>query len=318
MTAQFGYSASRRKMLHECPRKLYLYAYKSWNGWRRNGKIIKEDAAPFYIAKHRDNKYTWVGRIVHDVVADAIKAARNGRVPKDMEQAHERMVCAANAMIDKGFAQMLSGTPIFNPKTRVSLVEQLRGDTISPDYIRDEVMGRLEGLCLSPWEGDAGSANFLRAALLHPRVVVNSETLQTFWHENVACWVKMDLVLRSPKNKTRCIIVDWKTGKQRDSDEAQLELYGKWARTMGWDEVVLVLVYVDKSGRVTTKRADGGNHSFQEDFTNYVDDMRTRIANQDLRANIPIGRAFQAKPEVLKCRRCEFQDVCSRSAANEV
>lgn len=118
-----------------------------------------------------------------------------------------------------------------------------------------------------------------------------------------------DLVIREGD---RVVIVDWKTGKENESDRVQMEAAAVWAveKLVPEDaEIEGALVYTGTGevkrfslGRVERERACGVIRNDMEEMASLLEDPEK---------NIPRGEdSFPRRDNSALCRYCEFQEIC--------
>jgi hypothetical protein len=118
-----------------------------------------------------------------------------------------------------------------------------------------------------------------------------------------------DLVIREGE---RAVIVDWKTGKENEADQTQMEAAAVWAGqklTFEEEEMEGVLVYTE-TGKVKRFPISPENRERVSEVIR--SDMAAMAAClQNPENNIPRGEDnFPRRDNPAFCRYCEFQEIC--------
>ena len=312
---EVSFSPSSKKLLERCARQYWYGKYAYWNGWwYGNRPPVSKTAEEAYTAKHMDTVYSWTGSIVHEVAARTLKAAQTGR-PWHRGNLETAMLKEANARITKGLKQartQKSG----NPKKRLQLVEEEFGIAYDERWLRNRVDSRIRSLMSDDdkWNGP-GNVNLFLHALSRADRIVSVEDLFNHIHHATSVYLSIDLMMRSAHDPEHdCVIVDWKTGIPRDEDVLQVGQYGLWARKKQWQNITLLLIYLNEEG-VEVRSVVAGESTIaaaDEEINIFTDKLATMLVNGDLKKNVPIESKFEPTSDPGNCMRCAFQGMCER------
>ena len=311
-----SYSHSKAKMMGQCPLSYWRYSYGAWNGWWRGSKPPANKAAgEMYNLKHIETVPTWTGKLIHTTAEYGLKAAMAKRKWSNRGQLREWLLKHAKFRFKKELDQALN-KKTGSPKHRLQLAELIRDDEVDAE----EIWRRTEALIASLtsedelWTGLSRKVNLFTRAIDQPERIILVEDLLAFYHGGVKVWLRADLIMRSPRDNKRCVIVDWKTGKKRPTDRRQANLYGAWSRTKGWTSALGVIVYIRETGveidsfEITDKMADEALTRVEL----FTEDLKDRLVNGDLHRNEPKPNGFEATTNPIMCHRCIFQTICER------
>jgi hypothetical protein len=314
---EVSYSESAANLLQSCPRRYYYEKYKSWGGWW-HGKNQPPEGGPeaeeAYVAKHVDNIAGWAGSLVHAQADWALKEAMSGAKWESREVLRNVLLTRASKAIDGGLTQarmQKSG----NPKKRLQLIEVDLGLKVDEDWLRDRVSSRVRALTSlgESWTGIAPVNLFLRA-MDHPDRIITVEDLLSYECRGLKVWFKIDLMMRSSKAPDECVVVDWKTGVRKDSDDQQVHQYASWA-TDKWRSVSLLLVYLgDGSTEVVKVACDKATS--REVAESRVEAFKLSLARRlvvgSLTRNEPVPARFEGTDDPRNCLKCPHQRMCER------
>lgn len=308
------YSESRANTLRACPRRFWYQVYASWGGWWYGNKPpVSRRAEEAYNAKFADNQYSLVGKIIHEQAKWAIEEARKGR-KWDREVLRNVLLKNAKDAIDNGLKQAM-GTGRGSPKRRVQLVEVSMEMELDEAWIRQKTASGIRALTSADDRWSGSPLNLFVRALTVPDRVVLVDDVVTHKIGGVTSFVAMDLVMRSAHDPNDCVILDWKTGKTKDSHSEQVHQYAAWAYNRGWKNVSLYLVYLgDGSATVhqVNAEADTSVKAAEQKVAEFIDSLRPRLVNGDLEMNKAIEARFEPTSDARECRLCPFQRMCAR------
>lgn len=311
-----SYSHSKSKMMGVCPLMYWRYTYGSWNGWWRSSKPPKnERAGEMYAAKHIESVPIWRGKLVHVAAERALKASMEGRKWSDNDGIRHFMLQRTRSMFGRQMDQALY-QKTGSPKHRLILAELVRDDIVDFDEVWQSVESRINALTASDesWSGLNVPMNLFTRAINQPKRIVLVEDLVSFQHAGLTVWLATDLIMRSPKDNRRCVIVDWKTGKKRKIDRMQMEVYGAWCTSKGWTSADGVIAYVGEDGvevdyfEITEEMTSDANDRIEM----FAEDLKDRLVNGDLERNEPILDKFESTDNPYYCGSCMFADICER------
>ncbi len=122
---RFKWSISRDKRLRDCARKYYLQHYASRGGWHANAAA---DVRQLHILKHLQNRFMWVGGVVHAMIELALTGWRRGEtVPV------EALVERGTRRMRAQYAESIQGVYRQHPAAACGLVEHEYTEDVSRD-----------------------------------------------------------------------------------------------------------------------------------------------------------------------------------------
>jgi hypothetical protein len=302
---EFSWSKSRHEKFEECLRAYYLYYYASWGGWEVEAPA---EARELYLLKKLSNRFTWAGGVVHDAVKDALLDLRAGRpvVPERMlERAHRQMRedfvhSRRHGYRERKLRKQFLGLSEHEYQEPIADTEWKR--------VWESAKEALNGFLSSRWPSVAKS---LRP---HEWLEVDEGALHSqLEHHGVRFFAIPDFAYQEPSGDV--VVVDWKTGQQREGYDEQVTGYALYLSTryrVPVEKVRAVLVYlnagVEKESRVTPERVE----QFEALFSSSVAKMRALLV--DAQANRPQPKdAFPMTENRQRCAFCVFRRVCGRA-----
>lgn len=307
---EFAWSISRQRKLDQCPRSYFYRYYLGWNGWLdeaptearvayRLGKLTSLDAL--------------LGQQVDTRARELEAAARAGEAlpaPEDLE-------LRTRAALRQAWTRSLNGRVAF--ESRPNKVVMLRSIYLDQDTqpetdrLNEKAGPSMRGLlATSHWErlracGDAGG--------------VEVPAFASFLHDGIKVFAAPDLAY---VHGDVLHVIDWKTGREDDSNPMQvllqvwwaLETYPDLARAAADGSLELrgCLEYV-VAGR--TKPVDLPAPATPEALRETcaatvragVAQMRALLADPE--RNVPLEMAAFERREGGLCRTCDFAPICA-------
>ena len=314
----FSISSSAAATFKVCRRRFFWEKYWQWGGWRRNVGGSRRLA---YALKKAVNPWSVAGHVVHETAA---------RLAQDVSQ---------GGALPGGIALQLYATGQYDAvlgrahgvrwdqasKRNPLLLAQFYGeDDEELSKVHELARKRVE-VCVANLVESEHLTRMAEEVKAGRPTLVWSETPARFPlvvdDDKVDVWVVPDLAYRRYEPQLQIqhlVIVDWKTGKEKADDLAQLALYGAWAVLAGETEsedVVLVADYLLKGETRARTLEDGEVESTLEDLRDTVREIRKLLVDEDLGRNEPIIAA-EAWPQLdeydPECRRCDFKRLCRR------
>ena len=290
----FSWSRSRSGTFASCQRRYWFQYYGSWWGWERG---IDPETRRLYVLKQLQNRWMWVGSLVHDAIEQVLKEWRDGRVvdPAAVETAViERM--------RNDFRSSRSGFYHQTPKTCALMEHHYPEDDVDWVEARDHV-----SLCLKYfWESP-----YPEIARTLPREDwLAVEDMTHFEFEGTKVWAIPDFAFRDANGTIW--IIDWKTGrKMGEPDPVQLACYALFG-SQQWG------VPPESIRTVEYHLAHGNGHEDR------VDEERLQIVRTRMRQSISEMKSLLINPEnneaskndfpptddAPSCSRCPFKEVC--------
>jgi len=300
----FSWSTNRSSMFHECKRKYYLNYYGFWGGWEPSSE---DRVRQIYVLKKLQNRYMWLGTVVHESIERVLKHLRSGR-ELDRDEVVRDMV---NRMRED-FETSREGKYQLDPKNTVGLTEHEYDESIEDEewvrirekgincidrFYNSETYGTLTEQPPAEWmaiEGDlsGGGTSFADAFEMGPLQV----------------WLKLDLAYRDLEGRVH--IVDWKTGKG-EPDFRQLYCYGYYAWKV-WDEepdqVTLTIENLARGKQYRESFTFDKLESLEEEIESDVLDMKEFLVDPE--ENTAREEDFPMIDDLNVCRRCRFRKIC--------
>ena len=301
---EFSWSLSRDRALRECARKYYFTHYGMWGGWERRADPRTRE---IYLLKNLKTRRMWAGTVVHEAIRRSIRLLRNGQevLPAD------EIVRITLARMRADWAASRRGSNREDPKRTPGLLEHEYDLPVTDAQWRevaDRVVTCLRNFYASPF--------FERLRVLEPGRWIEAEDLRAFelplGEESVRVWVQLDAAFRDEDGGI--VIVDWKTGRSRESADdhrAQLTCYALYAtQAFGVPiERVRLIEFNLLGGEVIQHRVGAMDIEGARAFIQgSVLDMRALLASPD--ENLALEEDFPRTADPATCRRCPFLRVC--------
>lgn len=306
---EFSWSLSRDRALRECARKYYFTHYGMWGGWDRRADPRTRE---IYLLKNLKTRQMWAGTVLHDAVRRSIRVLRNGQ---DVLPAEE-IVRITLARMRADWVASRQGRNREDPKRYPGLLEHEYGLPVDGARWReaaDRVAACLRNFYASPF--------FDRLKALRPGQWLEAEDLRAFdlalGDHTVRVWVQLDAAFRDEDGGI--LIVDWKTGRFRESADdhrAQLTCYALYAtRAFGVPvEKVRLVEFNLLANEVIQHRVSAMDIEAARAFIQgSVLDMRSLLADPD--ENLALEEDFARTADPAPCRRCPFLRVCWTSGS---
>ena len=302
---EFAWSISRQRKLDQCPRAYFYTYYLGWNGWM-------EDAPTPTRVAYRLGKLTsldaLLGQQIDERARELEAAARAGREPPSADDLELR----TRGALREAWTRSRSGRAAF--EQRPSKVVMLRSlyleqDTQpETDRLNEKAGPSMQGLlATSHWDRLLGCG-------ADGCVVVPN--FASFPHDGVKVFAAPDLAY---VHESVLHVVDWKTGREDDTQAMQVLLQMWWALETypelalaaagGSLEVRGYLEYVT-AGRTQPVAAVAGFRD-QAAETVHAGVTRMRALLADPEQNIPLEQAAFERRETGLCRSCNFGPICA-------
>jgi CRISPR/Cas system-associated exonuclease Cas4 (RecB family) len=293
---EISWSPSRDKALEECPRAYYWRHYGSWGGWEDNAP---DDARLAYRLKQIRGLDSWIGTVVHDVLADALGRAGAKR---QIASADELCESVRMRMIKDWFAS-LDGAWKDAPKKHANLLEHYYKRPVTKErreQLRDKAFA-----CIRTFRSSA-----ILQEILDAGEWLTVESLMRFSVDDITVFAQPDFVVRPSNLDTNHVIIyDWKTGKSRPEDDFQMIVYSLLSAAKFQAEAEVVLFYL----------ASGNVSRFQptlDDKARVLERIRSSHATMrglctDAVKNTADIANFKMNVG-QRCQRCEYFELCQR------
>lgn len=301
----FSWSTGRLKMLENCERRYYHYYYASHNGWLWNADDVQKET---YLLKKLTNRYSLSGDIVHRTIKECIESTIKNKyrvLSSDMSKEYTQ-----KALDD--FNMHLTMSKQYGPKwnTKIKGFQMMQEFYYNEDfdekqqaYITDNITKCVSNFFMSETLKELSSNNV--------EIIENDETeLSSFNHSGITVYAKLDLFY---KINNKYIIVDWKTGKEDESDYIQLLLYTKYATEKYGIDINDIVCRVEYLKTNTVKEFTFTEEDIEQ--TNYVilgsvSSMMELLDNPELNKAKSVEN-FSKCNDQEKCKNCNFRKVCN-------
>lgn len=305
LTNEFAFSWSRHEVFYQCPRRLYWQYYGSWTGW---DPAASHSARLAYRLKQIQSLAMLVGDTFHAELAEILRrrTPKAQRVPVDQLKADmerrllKRLRESRNADWDR----------YGNPKDYTILFEDYYQSGVSPS-LEEEAKATLracvDGLNDDPFGRRVFSVHKDRLRLIDPKNIAESRVT---WN-GLLLYGSPDLVVEDDNGGLH--IIDWKTGKPRKPNLAQLAIYGIFVSErfgIPTDRLTAHLIYVRAGSREKHDIVEGVEEA-KRAIATYVADVQGRLT--DVAANVAGDiEQFPMTESRWRCRSCNFRELCGR------
>jgi len=200
-----------------CKRQYFYHYYLSWGGWNIGAP---KDVQLAYRLKNLMGLAGWVGDTIHKEIETLLK-----------------MLSSGTTMSKKIRADILRNLPKQMTKEWLASKKQtMEGNPKSlwliDHYYSLQVDNKLQGLITQAVEC---MSNFLDSGLFSsilklniPENWLSIEELKFTFVAGTKVWVKIDFIYKDDKDYL--VMLDWKTGKRKTADAAQMGIYGCYLR----------------------------------------------------------------------------------------
>lgn len=298
---EFSWSRSRAGTLEACPRRYYHHYYGSWRGW--------EDDAPShagraYLLKQLTSLSAELGRCVHRRAFEIGFRAAQGLEPPSLEEVVRKTRTELNEVVlssrdERAFRERPAGHDF--------LRSAWYGDGPADDRI-ERTRRRLEASHRRLRDHDvwpALQAGRVEAAYLSDPNVVPDPRVTV---HGVPVYGEPDLVLRRPDGAA--VVVDWKSGREREEDLWQLALHGLWLETTAGDaECTGRVEYLAEGVSHEVELGPGRLEEARDRVRESVARMRALVDDEERNEPRP-QEAFPLTDDRRRCRWCDFFELC--------
>lgn len=225
---ELSWSTSRARTFATCRRRYYHDYYLSWLGWGRGAEPERRRA---YLLKKMTRMPMLAGDIVHRAIAEYYARRDQG-----LGWTAEEAVAWSVQELRRGYKESRDGGWKARPAKSVRLAEHHYGEdridesTGAAGEYGKRYVDRITA-CLRTFFDDPELA---AARDSEPGDWLACEDMSTFELFDTKIFAVPDFAYweadRSAGEKGSCRIVDWKTGRPRDADRFQLEVYAFYAR----------------------------------------------------------------------------------------
>ena len=293
---EFSWSKSRDAVFRECLRKYYYTYYGSWGGWKADAP---GEARELYVLKKLQNRYIWIGSVVHDCVARTLKNIFSGIRPL----ATEDIVKITVDKMRSDFASSRRRLYRHNPKT-LGLFEHEYELKITGEEWR-RLVAKVERCLVNFY----GSSIYAKLRELPREEWLETEVLSCFHMDGTRIYCVLDCSFRDGEDVR---IMDWKTGRIDQGDiNVQLTCYAIYARQK-WgaslDRIKVTAFNLSENTRYDLKLSPDLVYGMKEYIKGSVSDMKKLLS--DPARNIGAVDKFPQTNQTQNCRLCNFRGVC--------
>lgn len=291
---EFTWSISRDNMFKTCKKKYYFNYYGSWGGWEAGANKF---ARKCYILKNITSFPMWAGTIIHDLLEENIKRIKNGEEKLTLKQVKRKAV----RNLKKGWKESLRGKWKRSPKRAVNLFEHYYNKSIEQndaDKLKDKIFTCLENFYSSDIYKEIES--------LKDPSTLSVEEMNSFEIDGIKIWVIMDCAYEMEGTFK---IIDWKTGKQKESYKHQVATYAIYANEVldyPYENIKTLLYFLLDDELLTFDVDTQGIDEVKIKIRNSIDEMQEILDDaENNRASIE-----NFEKDLSKCARCRFKEVC--------
>lgn len=296
---EFSWSKSRDGLFRECKRRYYFEKYGFWGGWRYDAP---ENVKELYMLRNIKPRYIWIGQVVHDIIKNVLSRYKSGN---KVDLGYALSILRKRLQEDFSFSNTKSYKK--DPK-RGGLFEHEYDMLVSKDDW-DELFKRAEDCIINFYNSDT----FRHIKSIGPENWTFLEDFLSFDFEGTKIYLKIDFAV---KHDDGIILYDWKTGKDREDKniDMQLACYAlfvmqQWELSPEKIMTKLFNVAIDKEDTFPITQ-DIINNT-KEYIRNSIQEMKSVL--KDKENNIADIKDFPKTTDEYKCRTCSFKRVCSMS-----
>lgn len=294
---EWSWSQSRESIFKTCLRKYYFQYYKSHNGWEWNAP---EENKEVYRLKKLQSTDTILGSSVHHLLHRVIhdgfpleEKVLDKNIKKELNDAFRASQNRPAWKVNPSQHVMLKEI-YYDEKLKDSKVEFI-------NYKKDKIINYLINTNIVK---NIKNSYYVKS--------FDTDTFETFDYNNTKVYAIPDLIYKNGKDK-KPHIVDWKTGKEKNSNKEQLKLYAYYYyRNYDYrGEIKATFIYLyeqkmkeyifdDKIIKVVEKKIDKS-----------INEMKEYL--QDEKWNQPLDQAeFKKRTNDVVCSYCKFRELCNR------
>ncbi len=303
----FSWSFSAAADFDTCRRRRYWSKYAMWNGWNRNASAIQQAA---YRLSKMDTRYTLRGRAVEDAIMWVLRRQQEGRAVT-AEEAYQEI---ARPMLNTAWQDSKKQRWRENAKRHVCLHEHYYPQFL-PEAQKDwpTQLAAETRQCIE---------NFIQKVLPRLAHVKPSQeipvgtpqgggTPESFDYHGVLIYAIPDYVYTEGDVWH---IVDWKSGRARDSHRDQLAVYGLWAKEKHGvppGQVRIHLEYLLGGESETHALTEEDLQMVHERIGSSVAEMSEYLVDFDRKANRPLPKdEWELASDPRSCLSCSFYELC--------
>lgn len=309
---EFSWSHSRRELHARCLRAYYLSYYASWGGWKRYASHLSRTA---YRLKKLDNRWTWMGGIVHEAISRVLLTTAVSRAMDARQREKEQAVEWAHDVARWELTQSKDGhRDAKNDRGFWGLTEHEYGEDVPKEEwkkVWETARGGLEWWFESGWLERARTAA-VEGALLEVDSGAFDEGRYLFM-SGTKVWAVPDLALLEGDV---AVAADWKTGAPQPSHADQLSGYTFYlaarygSRGVSLKRVRATLVYLGR-GEEQVEVSLESLAAYGQRVAESVASMRALLEDPEQNKPKPM-EAFAMTEDRRECSRCAYRRLCGR------
>ncbi|MCP8615951.1 PD-(D/E)XK nuclease family protein [Salirhabdus salicampi] len=299
---EFSWSLSRHKTLMDCARKYGLHYYESHNGWRFDSP---ESSKKAYRLKKITNIPMLFGQIFHELVESAMKdLLQRNHVPSK-----EALIEKARRRLNSAYLDSRDRKSLWfdKPNRYNMLFEMYYNGELDPDVIKD-YRERLDIVFSNLFHSKSFQDITTRQETMKFH---QAEDFRYTYVNDVKIFAVMDLLYRDTE-QGKWVIVDWKTGKESDSDYEQLAIYAYYLMqefNVPLEQIEIRNEYLLTGHHRTYVLDERDIQTMLHRLTSSVQLMKGYQA--DILANEPLSiEEFPMTEQAQRCQRCNFKEIC--------
>jgi len=290
-----GWSFSRYSTFQTCKRQYYFNYYAKFDKdiFTNPDGTTTSYANKIPFLKNLTSKHLEVGTIVHYVIAEALKWGMDKGSFPTYEQMMSKIERERKGLFAKDFFEVY-----------------YREETEKPmNYVIDNVGLALKNLSDSKklnWIFDNAISNY-KDWIIEPAGFGETR----IGKNKTKAYCKVDFAFPI---KGKINIVDWKTGKEKESHFDQLLGYASWANyhlDSPVEKIETIVVYLlpeYKEKTITVEKSDFEN--FPERVEKETSEMYSFLENVD--KNIPLPKeTFPMTENTRSCKFCNYKELCN-------
>lgn len=206
----FSWSWSRHRAFQTCRRLYWHQHYGFWGGWEASSP-----AREIYVQKKLNSRPQWIGTTVHGAVEWVLGQVVRGNYPEP-----ERVVERFRRKAWRDIEDSARGLYRHMPKKAPGFVDHYYA-LETPDEVWQADVDEIARQVANVFENPV----FLRLSRV-PERIVEFERLEQVVVDDVPVWVSLDVLVGDGEGGL--VVIDWKTGKEHDTETVvrQLGVYG--------------------------------------------------------------------------------------------
>lgn len=290
----FGISSSQLRMFDRCERQWWHSRVQFWNGWRDTAKPYQRLA---YGLTKMTSTPALAGSIAHGLAADLAKSDPD----RDLEQA----LTHGEFSYRRAVSQSVRGLWRDKPKAFTNLFEHY----YVTRYADHRIRGGLERLRMA-------TRNLYRAPILGEILAADKLTVEVTddsWEiDGAIVWVALDVDFEAGDGAS--VIVDYKTGRESESDRRQAMLYAGYKRAVHGiplKDIRVVLAYLgEETGPREVHLSPGADEVAEAVEWLKSGAQRIRAKLPDPEKNWAPRESFPMTSVESTCRTCNMFHAC--------